>query len=82
MIGTRTSVPLFGGTLLVLPVVSVPVALVGTAGASGVGSGALPLGIPNNPGLVGGTLSFQAVFLDSGAAFNLSMTNGVELWIG
>lgn len=79
---SKTSVPFAGGTLLVQPTVAVPLLLSGAVGVPGAGSSSLPLSIPSLPSLVGANLNFQAVFVDAGAAFGLSMTNGLEMWIG
>lgn len=79
---SKVSLPLFGGTLLVLPDLVVPFGLGGAAGSPGVGSGSLALVIPVDPSLVGASLAFQALFVDLGAPAGLSMTNSVEMWIG
>lgn len=42
----------------------------------------LPIAIPDDVGLIGGGLRFQALILDPGATGGLSMTPGLELWIG
>lgn len=79
----KASIPLGGGTLLVLPPMTMlPFNLGGTPGTCGAGVGSYPIGIPNNPLLVGLAFYFQALFLDLGAPGGTSMTNGVELWIG
>ena len=75
-LGTKTSAPVVGGTLLVLPALTLPLGLDPTGTAS------LPLGIPNDQAFVGGTINFQALFLDAGAPQSVSMTNGLETWIG
>ena len=75
-LGAKTSVPVIGGTLLVLPAVTIPLGLDAT------GASSLPLAIPNDEAFVGGNVNFQAVFLDAGAPQGVSMTNGVEMWIG
>lgn len=73
---TKTATPLLGGTLLVLPVLSVPIAL------TGAGTLSIPLALPAATGYVGANLDFQEVFLDAGAPGGVSMSNAVELWIG
>jgi hypothetical protein len=83
-LGGRLALATLGGTLLVAPpIFPVPFALGGTAGVPGAGTGSLPLSIPPNPALVGQRLNFQAMFLDPGSAGSpVSMTGGVECWIG
>jgi hypothetical protein len=79
----QASIPALGGTLLVAPpLVSAVIGLGGAAGQPGAGTVSFPLGIPNNPNLVGIRLNFQSLFLDEGAPAGVSMTNGLELWIG
>ena len=80
--GGRISTPYGGGTLFVLPRLTVTIGLGGPVGLPGLGSGALPLPVPNDATLVGAKLNFQALFLDPGAPLGLSMTNGIEMWIG
>jgi hypothetical protein len=71
--------PIFGGTLLVAPLFSVPLTLLGAPGAAGAGRLAipLPLGAPLVP-----TFVFQSMVLDPAASMGLSMTNGLEVAIG
>jgi hypothetical protein len=71
-----------GGTLLVVPLVTLPVALGGALGAPGAGTFALPLVLPGSPSTVGVNLNFQALFFDAGTPAGVSMSNAVELWIG
>ena len=78
----KTSLPIFGGTLLVLPIGLPTVVLGGTPGAPGAGTGSIPFSLLPRPGLVGVSLFFQVILLDVGASESVSMTNGVELWIG
>ena len=63
-------------TLLVVPFATVPLPL------DASGSGRLRVAIPNNAALCGGTVDFQAAFLDSGAADNVSHTSGLEWRVG
>jgi hypothetical protein len=74
--GSRIAVPVLGGTLLVLPLISLPVAL------SGAGTFGLPFALPTSTVNVGAGVNFQALFIDPGAVGGVSMTNAVELWIG
>lgn len=78
-----TSVPTLGGTLLVVPAVSVPVVLQGSPGGlGGTGWLSLPLIIPNNSSLAGLSLYFQALLLDSEAPSGVAMTAGLQMTIG
>jgi len=79
---SRTSLSLFGGTVLVQPTVTVPIVLGGPPGAAGTGTWSSSLSIPNHAALAGANFNFQAILLDGGATFGLSMSNAVELWIG
>jgi hypothetical protein len=79
---SKTSLPLLGGTVLVQPALAVPIALGGAAGVAGAGALTLPLSIPMLPALVGANLNWQALLLDAGAPSGVSMTPGVETWIG
>lgn len=79
---SKVSIPVLGGTVLVQPTLAVPLMLGGTAGVPGAGFGFLPISIPANRSLVGTNLNFQGVFLDNGAPQGISMSNGVETWIG
>ena len=63
-------------TLLVVPAATVPLQLDAT------GSGGLSVAIPNDAVLCGGIVDFQAAFLDSGAADNVSHTEGLEWRVG
>lgn len=70
-----------GGTLLVLPWATSPLAPGGPAGISGGGCASLSLPLPAIPGLTGLNLNFQVLLLDPAAAPAISMTNAVEMWI-
>jgi hypothetical protein len=78
---SKVALSVLGGTLLVRPAVALPLVLGGPA-VPGGGSGSLPLAIPPAPAAFGANVNCQALFLDPGAAFLVSMSNGVELWIG
>ena len=80
--GSKASLPLLGGTLLVVPTAVLPLMVGGTAGVPGAGFGSRELDLPHMPSLLGTNLNFQAVLMDAGARMGLSMTNAVELWIG
>jgi Tol biopolymer transport system component len=76
VVGTaRTSLPVAGGTLLVLP---------GTIAAEGLPLAGLSLGftVPYDATLYGVVLDVQAVEIDPGASQGLSFTPGLELVFG
>ena len=80
ILGTSPAVqPVFGGTLLVTPVLGVPTTFGGAAGVPGVGTASLPFGIPGDEALVGVPVYCQTFVLDGPG---ISMSNAVELWIG
>jgi hypothetical protein len=64
-----------GGTILVDPLLYVPLALP----ASGL---TLPGTVPNDPGLAGIDVDLQVIELDSGASNGLSFTPGLDLFLG
>ena len=80
--GQPTSLPVSGGMLQVVPLLTLPLFLSGTPGVPGAGAFTLPVRVPNNEIFVGVPLYFQALMLDVGATAGLSMTNGLEVWIG
>ena len=69
--------PLFGGTLLVNPLWIFPIQLGGPAGVPGTGGLTIPWVMPAS--LVGLSLYHQAGFVDAGAAFGVSGTNGLRV---
>ncbi len=79
----RVNLPLFGGTQLVVPLSSVTVVLNGPPATlfAARGGGYLHRGfaIPNDAGLVGVVIDWQAAFLDPQAQGGVSLSNGVEL---
>ncbi len=80
LVGTiETSFSILGGTLLVAPLFSVPIALGGAPGAAGDGRLEIPLsvGTPSVPSFV-----FQSMLLDPVGPSGLSMTNGLEVVFG
>jgi len=84
IVGTTTgATPLFGGTLLVgLPAEAIATVLGGVAGVAGAGQLSLSLSLPTSTAFVGLPLFFQLLSIDPGATGSVSMSNGVELWIG
>ena len=79
---SKIALPLWDGTLLVSPATSIPFALDGSAGAPGEGSASLPFPIPDHAWTVGVNLNFQVILVDPAATFSLTMTGGLEMWIG
>jgi hypothetical protein len=77
-----TAVPLLGGTLLVEPAVSIPLALSGDAGVPGHGWASPVFPIPGSAGLAGIHLYFQALVLDAAAPAGLAMSDGLDVGIG
>ena len=76
-VGAKASIPIYGGTAFVLPIVPLfPISL------SSTGTISLPIIIPNDPTLKGINLNMQSAFFDSAAQMGVSLTNGVEGWIG
>jgi hypothetical protein len=71
----QLSIPLFGGFVLTEPSISVGHAL------DGLGSWQLILNLPPNAGLLGRHLYFQAVYLDSGAPFSITASDGLDVMI-
>jgi FG-GAP-like repeat len=69
--------PLFGGALLVDPLWIFPIQLGGPAGVPGTGGLTIPWVMPAS--LVGLSLYHQAGFVDAGAAFGVSGTNGLRV---
>ena len=69
--------PLFGGSLLVDPLWIFPIQLGGPAGVPGTGGLTIPWVMPAS--LVGLSLYHQAGFVDAGAAFGVSGTNGLRV---
>jgi hypothetical protein len=77
--GFEAALPLFGGTLLVLPpFLSVPHSLSGSPGVPGVGGISFP--VPNDdPTLVGITFYLQGLYLDAGASDGFAFTRGMRV---
>jgi hypothetical protein len=73
--GAPSSLPLFGGTVLIDLAAPTLLNVVSNAG----GNVSKPLAIPNSPSVVGVHVYFQAGFLDSGAVQGISMTRGLDV---
>jgi hypothetical protein len=80
--GTQVSVPLVGGTLLVMPTLTLTITLSGPTGVPGVGANTTLLSVPVSTGLLGLNLNFQGLFLDAGAVQGVSMSGAIAAWIG
>lgn len=76
------AVPLFGGTLLVTPIVSSTILLAGAPFAAGEGHVAAPLVLPANPAITGLSIHGQAAVLDPGAVQGIALTPGLRIVIG
>jgi hypothetical protein len=76
------SIPLFGGTLLVLPgSPTLAVFAAGAAGVAGAGQFTLPF-TATDPSLIGASVYLQARFLDAQAVQSVSLTNGLQVSFG
>jgi len=73
----QTSIPIYGGMLLVQPFIVISHVLQG-AGA-GSGTFALPLPIPDNTFLLNTDFFFQSAYFDLGAPQSFSFTRGINL---
>ncbi|MEM7204051.1 MAG: hypothetical protein AAF628_27565 [Planctomycetota bacterium] len=77
-----TSAPLFGGTILVVPALSLPQFVGGTPAVPGAGFAELGIGLAPNLALSGAAVYLQAVFVDGMAPVGVSFTGGLQLVIG
>ncbi len=73
---SQLSLPVLGGTLLVNPAFTAPIALSGTPGTAGDGNLSIPLAV-GSPSIL--QWYFQAILLDPGAVQSLSMSNGLGM---
>lgn len=80
--GSRTAIPILGGTAYVLWQLEIPFVLGGSVGLPGTGTYTLPVPIANSTFLLGWDLYIQPVVLDPGAAFGLAIGHALEMWIG
>lgn len=71
----QRALPVFGGQLLVDPFASFFHALDAT------GHWTLPAALPINPSISGLSVYFQAFYIDAGAAFGISATDGLQLTV-
>lgn len=78
----KTSYPVFGGTLLAVPLVVETHVVQGTPGQPGAGSKSFTFSIPNDPTLSGRSIYLQSGYIDPGAPFGVSLTDGLEVVIG
>ena len=79
----QASIPIFGGDVLVFPLLHLePILLDQLGGGAGAGGAAWGLGLPSTPGLVGASVYFQAGLFDAGAAQSIALTNGLKMTFG
>ena len=77
--GSQASIPFFGGTLLIHPILAFyPFTLDGGSSVPGGGSFVLDIPIPTDASILGIELNAQSGILDPGASFSISLTNAVE----
>ncbi|MBL8736339.1 MAG: hypothetical protein JNL12_07940 [Planctomycetes bacterium] len=76
------AVPMFGGTVLLTPLVFVTIPLAGAPLAAGEGRLTAPLVLPTNPAITGLSLYGQAAVLDPGAVQGIALTPGLRIVIG
>ncbi|MCA8941226.1 MAG: exo-alpha-sialidase [Planctomycetes bacterium] len=80
---TRTSIPLFGGELVVLPnLPGVPFVVSSASPPLSSGIASVSLRLPNQPAFSGLQVNLQSLIIDLGAPLGIAMTNGTVLWIG
>lgn len=72
---SRASIPLWGGTVLVNPVLAIALSVP-------VPQGSLSFLVPNNASIVGVPVDFQALLADAGAPVGISFTPGLEVRCG
>jgi hypothetical protein len=76
------AIPLVGGFLYVDPIVLfIPATASGLTGSPGAGAVGLPF-LTTDPAWVGPTLDVQAGFIEAGAPFGVSLTNGLMISLG
>jgi hypothetical protein len=54
----------------------------GAPGVPGAGGASIPRTVPSATSLLGVDLNSQGLFLDSGAVGGVSMSSGLQIWIG
>ncbi|HET6202498.1 MAG TPA: YncE family protein [Planctomycetota bacterium] len=79
---TETATPLLGGTLYTAPGMILSAPLLGASGVAGAGSRTWTFGVPNDPGIVGGSVYGQAAVFDANAPAGLSFSNAVRVVVG
>ena len=78
----KANAPVLGGTLLVDPIVIDSLILGGASGVPGAGIQNPTIALPNSPAFIGFSIFSQLLVLDPAAPGGLSMSAGIELWIG
>ena len=83
LVGTAAqSLPKWGGTLLVVPTLSVLLPLSGPAGVPGAGGATLVVHVPTTPSLVGQSARLQLLVKDAGATAGIALSAGLLLQVG
>jgi len=77
----EASIPFGGGTIYILPLVTLNAILSGPAGVAGAGSFAFSIPIPFEPVLIGGVVSVQGGVLDPSATDSVALTQGLRTTI-
>lgn len=77
-----TAEPLFGGTLLVTPILLVTILFAGEPLVAGEGRVAVPLALPANPAITGLSIYGQAAVFDPSAVQGVAATPGLRIVAG
>jgi hypothetical protein len=80
--GSTAALPKWGGTLLVQPILGVPLALGGPAGVAGAGSASLTAGLPDDASLDGLPVFLQSLVADGGVPTGVALSAGQALQLG
>jgi len=80
--GAPDALPKWGGTLLVVPLVPVPLLLDGPAGVSSAGDADLAGAVPDDAALVGVAAFLQVLVADAGAPAGVALSGGLSLEVG
>ncbi|HEB51639.1 MAG TPA: hypothetical protein ENI87_00115 [bacterium] len=78
----KLSTPVFGGTLLVDPLTSAWFLLGGSQGVAGEGVFAYPFALPTSTAFLGVAVFGQGFVIDPAAVGGVSLSDGIEIWIG
>ncbi len=80
--GEADALPKWGGTVLVAPLLSLPLVLDGPAGVAGAGDANLAGGVPDDAALVGVAVFLQVLVADAGAPADVALSGGLQLEVG